>query len=129
MRRARDAIRDGLSRVWDSGGRRFVTFELVRDGRPDAHAWVQWIDGQVNLAWPREDDPADALPRLGVRLPAGASAMSHRPADRDAPGNAIVHAFDVRIDDVAEFIDRWFVRVLDAPSHYEVEARVDDWAG
>lgn len=120
MRRPRDVVREGLARVWDTGGRSFVTFELVRDGRPDADLWVQWIDGEVNLRWPRDDDPRTAVPRLGVPLPPGAIVGSHT-----AGGNVIVHALDARIDDMAEFIDRWFQRVLDAGARYDVEARVD----
>jgi hypothetical protein len=123
MRRARDAIREGLARVWDSGGREFVTFELVREprsGKSDPDLWAQWIDGQVNLRWPRDDDPLTALPRLGVPLPPGALVASHDPG-----ATAIVHAFDARIDDVAEFLERWFDRVLGAPPRFTVETRVD----
>jgi hypothetical protein len=120
MRRARDAIREGLAGVWDSGGRTFVTFELVRHGRADPDRWVQWIDGQVNLAWPRDDDPAEALPRLGVALPPGACLVSHQPGS-----NVIVNALDVRIDDVAAFLDRWFQRVLDADPRSEVATRTE----
>ena len=120
MRRARDTIREGLARVWDSGGREFVTFELAQDGRPNPDQWVQWLEGEVNATWPRDDDPRSALPRLGVRLPPGAFVASHAPG-----GNAIVNALDCRIEHVAEFVDQWFDRVLDAGPRYEVEARVD----
>lgn len=123
MRRARDAIREGLARVWDSGGREFVTFELVRDpasGRADPELWAQWIDGQLNLRWPREDDPRTALPRLGVPLPPRAFVSFHAPGE-----TAQVNALDARIDDVAEFLERWFDRVLDAPPRFGVEVRVD----
>jgi hypothetical protein len=120
MRRAREAIREGLAGVWDSGGRTFVTFELLRHGEAAPDAWAQWIDGQLNLAWPRDDDPAAALARLGVSLPAGAYVESWQ-----GGSNVIVNALDVRIDDVAAFLDRWFQRVLDAEPKYEVEVRTD----
>lgn len=119
MRRARDTIREGLARVWDSGGREFVTFELSDGGRADPDLWVQWLEGEVNAAWPRDDDPRTGLPRLGVPLPPGAFVASHVPG-----GNAIVNVLDCRIDDVAEFVDRWFDRVLDAGPRYDVEVRV-----
>ena len=120
MRRPRDTIRDGLAQVWNSGGREFVTFELVRDGRADADQWVQWLDGVVNLRWPHDDDPRTALPRLGAPPPPSAVVGSHQPG-----GNAIVHAPDSRIDDVAEFIDRCFQRVLGAGARYEIAVRVE----
>ena len=120
MKRPRDAIREGLARVWDSGGRSFVTFELVRGGRPDPDLWAQWLDGEVNLRWPFDEDPRTALPRLGAALPPGAFVASHVPG-----GSVIVNALDARIDDVAEFLDRVFLRVLGADPRYEVEIRVE----
>jgi hypothetical protein len=120
VRRAREAIREGLARVWDSGGRSFVTFELLRDGRPDPDLWVQWLEGELNLRWPHDEDPRTGIARRGVPLPPGALVGTHVPG-----ANAVVHALDARIDDVAEFVDAWFQRVLDADGRYEVEARVD----
>ena len=120
MRSTRDAIREGLARVWGSGGREFVTFELADGGRTDPDRWVQWLEGDVNLRWPLDEDPRTALLRLGAAPPPGAVVGFHTPG-----GNACVHALDARIDDVAEFIDRVFRRVLGAPSRYEVEVRVE----
>lgn len=117
-----DRIRAGLAEVWDTAGRRFVTFEMIGDdGRPDPDLWVQWIDGELNLRWPFDDDPAAGLPRRGVRLPAAASVRSHVPG-----ANAIVGAWDLRIDDTAEFIDAVFRRVLARGPRWDVEARIDE---
>lgn len=120
MRGPRDTIRDGLARVWDSGGREFVTFELVRDGRADPDRWVQWLEGEVNVRWPHDDDPRTGLPRRGAPPPPSALVGSHQPG-----GNVIVYAGDARIDDVAEFVDRCFQRVLGGGARYEVAVRVE----
>jgi hypothetical protein len=123
MRRVRDAIREGLARVWSSGGREFVTFDLVRDprdGRSDPDRWAQWLEGEMNLRWPHDDDPRTALPRLGVPLPPGSFVSFHVPGE-----TVIVSALDARIDDVAEFLARYFDRVLDAPPGFGVDVRVD----
>jgi hypothetical protein len=123
MRHARDSIREGLTRVWDSGGREFVTFELMRDpaaGTADPDLWAQWLEGELNLRWPRDDDPRTALPRLGVPLPAGAFISFHTPGE-----TVIVNALDARIDDVAGFLARWFECVFDAPPRFGVAVRVD----
>jgi len=43
-----------------------------------------------------------------------------------APGeNVIVNVLDARIDDVADFLDRCFARVLSQDLRYRVEARVE----
>lgn len=121
MRRPRDAIREALSRVWDSGGREFVTFELVGpDDRPDGDRWAQWLEGEVNLRWPLDEDPRTALPRLGAPPPPGAYVAFHAPGE-----NVIVNVLDARIDDVADFLDRCFARVLARDVRYRVEARVE----
>lgn len=120
VRRTRDDVRDGLAAVWDSGGRRFVTFEADDGGRPDPDRWIQWLDGEINLRWPRHDDPRTALPRLGVALPAGASVVWHVPGE-----NACLGIWDTRIDDVADLVDALFRRVLGAPPAYRVAVRTE----
>ncbi|MCG3134112.1 MAG: hypothetical protein HMLKMBBP_01398 [Planctomycetes bacterium] len=118
---ARDAMLAGLREVWPTGGRKFVTFELLGDdGRGDPDVWIQWLDGELNLAWPFDEDPADELPRRGAPPPRGASVSSWQPGS-----NAILGAWDARDHDVADFCDRVFVRVFGARAGYAVEVRVD----
>lgn len=120
---AADPIRESLGRVWNSGGRRFVTFELVAGGRPDPERWVQWLEGELNLRWPYEEDPRTALPRLGVHLPAGASVQWHVPGE-----NACLGVWDTRIDDVAALVHALFDRVLGGGARSEVVSREEDHA-
>ena len=120
MRGPRETIRDGLAQVWDSGGRSFVTFELVRGAGADPDRWVQWLDGDVNLRWPLDGDPRTELVRLGAPPPTGAIVGFHAPG-----GNVVVHALDARIDDVAEFIDRCLRRILGGGDAYTVAVRIE----
>jgi hypothetical protein len=116
MRATLDAIRRGLAEVWDTGGRSFVTFELEGEG----DVWVQWIDGQVNVRWPLDRDPAQELPARGVRLPRGAAIVSWTPG-----GTLHLGAWDVRADDAAELIESLFARVLAGSARFRLETRVD----
>ena len=115
MTAARDAIAKGLAEVWDTGGRRFVTFEIAGDD----DRWVQWIDGELNVRWPFDDDPATGLPRRGVRLPAAAAVRSFV-----AGGSLILGAWDLRAEDTADLIDGIFRRILADSTRYEVEVRI-----
>lgn len=117
----RDAMLAGLREVWSSGGRRFVTFELEGpDGRPDPDLWIQWLDGEINMAWPSDDEPAAELVRRGAPPPRGAAVTSWQPGQ-----NVILGAWDARDEDVADFLDRVFVRIFDARRGYRVQVRID----
>jgi hypothetical protein len=108
-------IRNGLAEVWTTQGRRFVTFEADGDD-----AWIQYLDGELNVFWPLGDDPASALASRGVPLPRGAFPGWHV-----AGQNAVFEVGDATLDDVAQFIDALFVRVLDVPAGAPIAARVE----
>lgn len=89
-------VREALASVWDSQGHRFVTFEA---GEGDETPWVQYIDGVLHLEWTGEEDPAAALPRIGIALPTGAFVASHAPGT-----SAQIAVGDVLLDDVAGLV-------------------------
>ena len=107
-------VRDALSQVWDAGGRRFATFEDLEN---EEH-FVQYIDGQLNVAWPYDREPGDVLRSARVGLPGSAFVVSWT-----AFGTAQFAVGDLRLDDVAVFIIRLLTRVFGA---WEFEDRVDD---
>lgn len=96
MAQADTPILAALERIWSSQGREFVTVEAVREGRADPDTWVQYLDGELNLSWPREDAPAEWLAAAGVPLPAGVTVLSWTPR-----GTAILAAGDLRAAQVA----------------------------
>lgn len=96
-------VREALAAVWPTQGRQFVTFEA----HADDDAWVQYIDGQINLSWPLDEDPRTALPRLGVALPRGSF-----PGVWTAGRAAILYVGDVLLDDVAALVLALFDRCL-----------------
>jgi hypothetical protein len=107
-------VREALSEVWGSGGRRFATFEDA----DDENHFVQYLDGQLNVAWPRERSPEDALRSARVALPGSAFVISWT-----AFGTAQIAVGDLLLDDVAALIVRILTRVFDA---WEIEDRIDD---
>ena len=96
LRRLHAAIAD----VWESGGRRFVT-----------------IDGQINLAWPFQDEPGETLADLGAPLPGAAFVASWAPG-----GTAILGVGDLLQDEVVALLESLVDDVLEAD---EVAVRVD----
>jgi hypothetical protein len=115
-----ETIRRGLTEVWTTQGRKFVTFEPAARGA-GGDRWVQYLDGEVNASWPLDEEPAVALARRGVTLPAGAFAAWHT-----AGSNAVFAMGDASLDDVARFIAGLFVRVLGDGSATPLTGRVDD---
>lgn len=97
-----DVIRSGLAEVWQTQGRSFVTFEAAPGGEGE-DAWIQYLDGELNLRWDRDEDPAVALARLGVALPRGAFVGYWTPR-----ANAIIAVGDLLLDDVARLIHELF---------------------
>jgi hypothetical protein len=119
--RRRDDIRRALAQVWDAQGRRFATFEaLAARGEPDPDRWVQYLDGELNVRWPIDEEPAVALPRRGVALPAGAFPSWHV-----VGRNAVFAVGDARLEDVALLVDRLFETIV-APDAAGVAVRVED---
>jgi hypothetical protein len=116
-------VRDGLAAVWDSKGRKFVTFEAETSRSEAPELWVQYLDGELNLSWPEDDDPRTTLPRRGVTLPAGAFVTFHTPL-----GSAQIAVGDVVLDDVASLILELFERVLASATAFELTSRVEDHA-
>ena len=115
-----DIIRGGLAEVWETQGRKFVTFETAgRTGDADG-PWVQYLDGELNVEWTSDDEPAVLLARRGVTLPAGAFVSWFA-----AGSNAVFGVGDARIDETARFIDALFVRVLHGESGAPLVARID----
>ena len=115
MRRSelRERIRDGLERVWHAHGRSFLTIEDAGD----EERFVQFLDGQLNVAWPFDDDPAELLPRRRAAPPAGVRVLSWRPG-----GTFVAHTGDLRLDETAEWVARLLERVLDVD---DVAVRVE----
>jgi hypothetical protein len=115
-----ETIRSGLAEVWDSQGRKFVTFEAQSDAGTDADRWVQYLDGEINVRWAIDEEPGPALARRGIALPRGAFVSWY-----SAGSNAVFGAGDVLIDDVAHFIDDLFRKVVAGKSPCVVAARVE----
>ncbi len=101
----RERLRSTLAEVWTSGGRRFATFE----DEGDDDVFVQYFDGQLNVAWPLERDPAAELPRRGAALTGGAFVISFAPGE-----TALLAVGDLTLDEVARLIERILERVLGA---------------
>ena len=120
MIRNLDIIRGGLAEVWQTQGRKFVTFEAAGRGGSADGPWVQYLDGELNVQWNFDDEPAVFLAQRGVALPAGAFVSWYA-----AGSNAAFGIGDARIDAVAQFIDALFRRVLGAQSGAALVARVD----
>jgi hypothetical protein len=120
MSRNRDAIRRGLADVWDTQGRKFVTFEPEGESGPQADRWIQFLDGEINVRWPLADDPSTALARHGVRLPRGAAVRWFV-----ANENAAIDTGDAPIDDVADLIDALFARIVAPVPGARIVSRVD----
>jgi hypothetical protein len=115
-----ETIRRGLAEVWDTQGRKFVTFEARNRDGTDADRWVQYLDGEINVRWALDEEPGPALARRGVVLPRGAFVSWYA-----AGSNAVFGAGDVLIDDVARFIGDLFVNVVAGHSPCDVVARVE----
>lgn len=116
-----ETIRRGLTEVWTTQGRKFVTFEPAA-GRGDvSDRWVQYLDGEVNASWPLDEEPAVVLARRGVTLPAGAFVAWHT-----AGSNAVFEMCDANLEDVARFIAALFARVLADGAGSALAARIDD---
>jgi hypothetical protein len=116
----RATIRRGLAEVWDTQGRKFVTFEPESDSGPQADRWIQFLDGELNLRWPLDEDPRTALVRRGVALPRGAGVRWWV-----AQQNALIDAGDAPIEDVAALIESLFVRIVARSPRDRIVARVD----
>lgn len=116
-----ETIRRALADVWATQGRKFVTFEPESPQAGGAAAWIQYLDGEVNVAWPTDDDPAVALARDGVRLPASAFCAWHA-----AGSNAVFDMGDARLEDVARFVAALAARFVAVRGRGPLVARVDD---
>ena len=110
-----EAITEGLERVWRSQGRQFVSFEADED------RWVQYLDGELNVSWPGDEDPAGAFDRLGITLPTGAFVESWSPGT-----NAIVAVGALLLPDVATLIDALATHVLGLGAGESLDCRVLD---
>jgi hypothetical protein len=115
-----ETIRRGLAEVWDTQGRKFVTFESRGRAGVDADRWVQYLDGEINARWALDEEPGPALARRGVALPRGAFVSWHV-----AGTNAVFGVGDLLLDDVARFIDELFAKFVAADSGCDVAARVE----
>src|SRR6185436_11650367 len=110
-----DVIRNGLAEVWETAGRKFVTFEIDGRGGPDAGRWIQYLDGELNVRWPLDESPATELARRGVALPAGAFVGFWT-----AQESAIVEVGDVLLDDVARLVEALFAKVVAGETRFTV---------
>ena len=116
----RATIRRGLAEVWDTQGRKFVTFEHEDASGPSAERWIQFLDGELNVRWPLAEDPRTALARRGVMLPRGAAVRWFV-----ANENALLDTGDAPIDDVADLIESLFARIVAPDAGARVVSRVD----
>ncbi len=116
-----DVVRRGLAVVWDTGGRKFVTFEVEGRGGPDAERWIQYLDGELNVRWPLNEDPATALSSRGVALPAGAFVAWHVAGE-----NAAIALGDADLDDVARLVVALFTRIVAPAAGFALSTRIDD---
>jgi hypothetical protein len=115
-----ETIRRGLTEVWATQGRKFVTFEPSSSRGAGGEGWVQYLDGEVNASWPLEEEPAVALARRGVTLPPGAFVAWHATGS-----NAVFAMGDASLDDVARFVSALLSRVLADGAGAPLAARVD----
>lgn len=106
MRRSELAeIRSTLAAVWAPGSADFASFEV--EGRRDGEErWVQFLDGQLNVRWPRPDDPRTGLAALGVRLPTGVRVAFHHPGQ-----NCVLLCGDADVDTLASLVLELLERV------------------
>jgi hypothetical protein len=118
-----DVIAGALAGVWTSQGRRFATFEVAERPGNASDRWIQYLDGELNVRWDRDEEPAVALPRLAVALPRGAFLGWHQPRQ-----NAVIEVGDVALPEVARLVLDLFEKVVAAGPGFRVAARVEDHA-
>lgn len=106
-------LRAALAEVWASHGRRFLTIE---DADDDSR-FVQYLDGQLNVAWPFDDEPEELLERLGIRLSAASFVLAWTPG-----GTAILAVGDLLQEDVAALLEEIVDEALECG---DVHVRVD----
>ena len=121
MSRNLETIRRGLAEVWDTQGRRFVTFEVEGGSGPDADRWVQYLDGELNVRWPLGEEPGAALRRRGIELPRGAFVAWHV-----AHENALFGVGDVLLDDLAPFVEKLFAEFVAPGGRFRLVSRGDE---
>jgi len=101
------AIREAI----DGGPDICSTFTVV--GKPDA--WVQFVGGVANAAYPRTDDPSMILASLG------SAAL-----ESWAPGEFLTVKLDTGdVPSIAAWIDRYFEQVLNAGSGYALDVSIE----
>ena len=117
-------ITDALTQVWTSQGRRFATFEAAarRDERRSegSDRWIQYLDGELNVRWDHDEEPAVLLPRRAVALPRGAFLGWHAPRR-----NAVIEVGDVALPDVAQFVLALFEKIVADGLAVRIAARVE----
>ncbi len=112
---ADDPIRAALDRVWDSQGREMASFEVP--GRED-DLWIQYVDGQLNLAWPFDRSPDEVLPQRGVRLAGSAFTMSW-----GAGASAQIGVGDLRVSEVTDLVRQIVRRALSPHGDDDLDCR------
>lgn len=115
-----DVVREGLAAVWSTQGREFVTFEVEGPRGPDADRWIQFLDGELNVRWPIDEEPVPALARRGIVLPRTALAEWHV-----AGRNAAFDTGDAPVEDVARFVVALFERIVAGEPSFRIVARVE----
>ena len=104
-------IAPAIQEAIDGGPDLCATFTVA--GNPDA--WVQFVGGVANAAYPRKDDPSAVLAMLGC-----ASLQDWTPGE----------FLTVRLEtddalSVAAWIDRYFEQVLGAGSGYALDVSIE----
>jgi len=83
--------------------------------------WVQVIVGTVNFAYPYRDDPIERLESSRVAPLAGMALQ-----EWEHETNVILTYRGATSEDVANFVDALFTRVLNAPSGYRVNVTIEE---
>ena len=104
-------IAPAIREVIDGGPNLCTTFTVA--GKPDA--WVQFVGGVANAAYPRKEDPSAVLATLG-----SASLEDWTPGE----------FLTVRLEtddasSIAAWIDQYFEQILGAGSGYALDVSIE----
>lgn len=88
-------LEGGLARVWAAQGRRFLSVSWDADG---GERFVQYLDGELNVAWSADEPLERAAERCRAPLPRGVFVLARNPA------TTILAVGDLRQHDLAAWM-------------------------